>query len=119
MISRELEAEILRLHHAEGWPVGTLARQLHVHHSTVRRVLGEAGIPAAHHYTRPLMVEPFVPFIQETLARFPTLRASRLYRMVHERGYPGAPDHFRAIVARLRPRQAAEAYLRLRTLAGE
>jgi transposase len=119
MISRELEAEILRLHHAEGWPVGTLARQLHVHHSTVRRVLGQAGIPAAHQYLRPLMVEPFVPFIQETLARYPTLRASRLYRMVRERGYPGGPDHFRAIVARYRPRQAAEAYLRLRTLAGE
>lgn len=119
MISRELEGEILRLHHAEGWPIGTLARQLHVHHSTVRRVLGQAGIPAAHQYTRPLMVEPYVPFIQETLACYPTLRASRLYRMVRERGYPGAPDHFRAIVARYRPRQAAEAYLRLRTLAGE
>jgi transposase len=39
--------------------------------------------------------------------------------MVRERGYPGAPDHFRAIVARLRPRPAAEAYLRLRTLPGE
>lgn len=119
MISRELEAEILRLHHAEGWPVGTLARQLRVHHSTVRRVLGQAGIPAAHHSTRPLMVEPFVPFIQQTLERYPTLRASRLYRMVRERGYPGGPDHFRAIVARYRPRQATEAYLRLRTLPGE
>ena len=38
--------------------------------------------------------------------------------MVRERGYPGAPDHFRAIVARLRPRPAGEAYLRLRTLPG-
>jgi len=119
MISRALEAEILRLHHAEGWPVGTLARQLHVHHSTVRRVLGQAGIAAAHQSTRPQMIDRFVPFIQETLARYPTLRASRLYRMVRERGYPGAPDHFRAIVARLRPREVAEAYLRLRTLPGE
>jgi transposase len=39
--------------------------------------------------------------------------------MVRERGYPGAPDHFRAIVSRLRPRPAGEAYLRLRTLPGE
>ena len=38
MISREIEAEILRLYHAEGWRVGTLARQLHVHRSVVRRV---------------------------------------------------------------------------------
>src|SRR6186713_3340898 len=119
MISRELETEILRLYHAESWPVGTLARQLKVHRDTVRRVLGQAGIPAAHQYTRRSMAEPYEPFIQETLERYPTLRASRLYQMVRERGYPGAPDHFRAIVARLRPRPSAAGYLRLRTLQGE
>ncbi len=90
MISRELEAEILRLYHTEKWPVGTLARQLKVHRSTVRRVLGQAGLSVVHHYTRPSMAEPFIPFIQETLTLYPTLRASRLYRMVRERGYPGA-----------------------------
>lgn len=119
MISRELEAEILRLYHAEHWPVGTLARQLHVHHDTVRRVLGQAGVAAGVKYSRPSMVEPYLPFIQETLSRYPSLRASRLYQMVRERGYPGAPDHFRAVVARYRPTPPAEAYLRLRTLPGE
>src|SRR5579871_3334147 len=119
MISRELEAQILRLYHAEHWPVGTLARQLSIHHHTVRRVLGQAGIPATVKYTRRSMVEPYLPFIQETLTRYPTLRASRLYRMVCERGYPGRPDHFRTLVARYRPRPPAEAYLRLRTLPGE
>ena len=96
-----------------------LARQVRVHHGTVRRVLTQAGIPAADQSTRRSMSDPFVPFIQETLARYPTLRASRLYQMVRERGYPGRPDHFRAIVARQRPRPAAEAYLRLRTLPAE
>ena len=119
MISREREAEILRLYHAEKWPVGTLARQLHVHRDTVRRVLRQAGITAAHRDTRPSIAQPFIPFIQETLERFPTLRASRLYSMVRERGYPGAPDHFRSIVARLRPTPSPEAFLRLRTLEGE
>ncbi len=119
MISRELEAEILRLHHAERWPIGTIARQLLLHHSTVRRVLAQAGVPAAQKTTRPSIADAFIPFIQQTLERYPTLRASRLYRMVRERGYPGAPDHFRALVARYRPRQATEAYLRLRTLPGE
>ncbi|MGH8299655.1 MAG: IS21 family transposase [Steroidobacteraceae bacterium] len=116
MISRELEAEILRLHHAEHWSIGTIARQVRVHHGTVRRVLTQAGIPAADQSTRRSMADAFVPFIQQTLAQYPTLRASRLYHMVRERGYPGRPDHFRAIVARHRPRPAAEAYLRLRTL---
>jgi transposase len=39
--------------------------------------------------------------------------------MVRQRGYPGGPDHFRRVVARLRPRPPAEAFLRLRTLPGE
>jgi len=38
---------------------------------------------------------------------------------VKQRGYPGGSDHFRAIVARHRPRPQAEAYMRLRTLPGE
>lgn len=119
MIPRALEAEILRLFHTEHWPLGTIARQLRVHHCTVRRVLAQAGVPAARRTARPSIVEPYLTFIAETLTKYPTLRASRLYTMVKARGYPGAPDHFRALVARLRPRPAAEAYLRLRTLPGE
>ncbi len=68
---------------------------------------------------RASMVDPYLPFMLEILTRYPTLRASRLYRMVRERGYAGGPEHFRAIVARYQPRPAAEAYLRLRTLPGE
>jgi transposase len=119
MIPRALEAEILRLHQVEHWPIGTIATQLRVHHSTVRRVLAQASVPATARTSRASIVEPYLVFVTETLAKYPTLRASRLYVMVRERGYPGAPDHFRAIVARLRPRPAGEAYLRLRTLPGE
>jgi transposase len=120
MIARALEAEILRLHHAEHWPIGTIAAQLRVHHSTVRRVLAQAGVEVAKKTTvRASIVAPYMAFIVDTLAKYPTLRASRLHTMVRERGYTGAPDHFRTIVARLRPRPAAEAYLRLRTLPGE
>lgn len=104
MISRELEAEILRLHHAERWPIGTLARQLRVHHTTVRRVLRQAGIAITRERPRPSMIDPYVPFIEDTLTRYPTLRASRLYQMARERGYPGSPDHFRHQVALYRPR---------------
>jgi transposase len=119
MISRALETEIVRLYHTEHWPVGTIARQLRVHHATVRRVLAQAGVPVVPKIVRSSMVEPYRAFMLEILTKYPTLRASRLYTMVRERGYPGAPDHFRALVARLRPRPAAEAYLRLRTLPGE
>ena len=119
VVTPELRAQILRLYLAEHWRVGTIARQLQLHRDTVGRVLAVSSVlrvPAAV----PLrLIDPFMPFIQETLAKFPTLAASRLYAMVQERGYGGGSSHFRHMVAPLRPRPAAEAYLRLRTLAGE
>jgi len=119
MISPARAAEILRLYHAEKWRVGTLARQLGVHHNTVRRVLAQAGQAPGLAAARPSMVDAFVPLIRTTFEKYPTLRASRLYAMVRERGYTGGPDHFRHVVARYRPAPVAEAYLRLRTLPGE
>ena len=44
-IPPDLEAQILRYYHVEKWRVGTIARQLHVHHGTVMRVLAQAGMP--------------------------------------------------------------------------
>jgi transposase len=119
MISPEREAEILRLWHAEKWKIGTIAAQLGVHHDTVRRVLAQAGQPPGPVSLRPSMIDPFVPLIRQTLEKYPTLRASRLYEMVRGRGYRGSPHHFRHMVAGYRPRPFAEAYLRLRTLPGE
>ena len=39
------EAEILRLHHVEKWPPGTIAAHLQVHHSVVTRVIATGGAP--------------------------------------------------------------------------
>lgn len=118
MIGAELEAEILRKHLVEHWPIGTIATQLGVHHTVVRRVLRQAGqIPVA--VPRGSKIDPLLPFIAETLKKFPRLPASRLFDMVSDRGYGGGPDHFRSVVARMRPKPPAEAYLRLRTLPGE
>ena len=119
MIPKELEAKILRLYHAEKWKAGTIAKQLGIHHNTVERVLSQANSPFVKRTDRSSMLDPYMPFVLETLEKYPTLTASRLFEMVKERGYPGGPDHFRSIVARHRPRPSAEAYLRLRTLPGE
>jgi len=119
-ISEQLRAQILRYFHAEHWRVGTIARQLGVHHSTVERVLTQSGVTrAAQRPRRRSLLDPFIPFITETLEQFPTLTASRLYEMVKARGYSGGPDHFRHRLAHYRPRRTREAYLRLRTLPGE
>ena len=119
VVTPELRAQILRLYLAEHWRVGTIARQLHLHRDTVRRVLAISSVlrtPPSHPSR---LIDPFVPFIKETLAKFPTLAASRLHAMVQERGYGGGSSHFRHLVASLRPRPVAEAYLRLRTLPAE
>lgn len=118
-ISAELEAKILRYHHVEKWRVGTIARQLNVHHSVVTRVLTQAGIPKVQFTKRGSIVAPFMGFITMTLDKFPSLTASRLYDMVRQRGYGGGLDHFRYVISLHRPRPTAEAYLRLRTLPGE
>lgn len=118
-ISHELKAKILRYHHVEKWRVGTIASQLNVHHTTVKRVLSETGVAKNEVLVQKSIIDPFLPFIFEQLKRFPNLTASRLYGMVVERGYPGGSDYFRQLISFYRPKTPAEAYLRLRTLAGE
>jgi transposase len=119
MISKETEAEVVRLYHGERWPIGTIAAQLGLHHTTVQRVLRHTGVDAKVVAPRPSMVDPFVPFIVEQLAKYPNLRSSRLFTMIKERGYPGGPDHLRRVIGRIRPTKPAEAFQRLRTLPGE
>jgi hypothetical protein len=53
-----LEAKILRYFHMEKWKVGTIARQLGVHHGTVDRVLSQAGLPKAARPHRPALIDP-------------------------------------------------------------
>lgn len=117
-IAKETEAAILRLFHVEKWPITTIATQLAVHHSAVKRVLQEEGVAAENLIIRRSMSDPFIPFIQETLKKYPKLTATRLHEMVKARGYMGSGSRFREIVARHRPYQA-EAFMRLRTLPGE
>ena len=84
----ELKAQILRYHFVEHWRVGTIASQLGVHHSTVERVLGEAGVERKRQRPRrPSKLDPYMAFITETLERFPTLTAARLFDMVKARGW--------------------------------
>jgi len=85
----------------------------------VRRVLAQAGLPRLGAAPRPSRIDAYLPLIRATLERFPSLTASRLFAMAHERGYRGSPDHFRHLIAQHRPRRPAEAYLRLRSLPGE
>jgi transposase len=118
VISKNDEARILRLFHAEKWRVSTIAREMGVHHSVVTRVLDRTGLQREV-AKRPSRIEPYVAFITETLERFPNITASRVFGMVRERGYEGNADHFRHLIQRLRKRKVPEPFLRLKVLAGE
>ena len=68
-ISPETEAQILRYYHAERWRIGTIATQLCVHHGTVLRVLTQAGLPRTGIAPRASRIDPYLPFVRETLAQ--------------------------------------------------
>jgi len=116
--SAELEAEIRRLHNAEHWPVGTIARQMSIHGDVVRRVL-QLTAPPPSAPRRASIVDDYTPFITDLLHQWPTLRATRVFDMVCERGYLGSVRTIRTHVAELRPTRPREAWLRTSTLIGE
>jgi transposase len=116
---KETEAEVLRLFHAEGWRRNTIARQLGLHHSAVGRVLARNGVLPEASRQRASKADKYIPFMKQTLAKYPKLTATRLHQMVKVRGFTGGIDHFRDIVAGLRPKRKGEAYLRLTTMPGE
>ena len=78
-LSPEIEAQILRFYHAERWRVGTIATQLGLHPDTIARVLAQAGLPSIGPVRRASAIDPYLPFIHETLKQFPTLTAIRLF----------------------------------------
>jgi transposase len=117
VIAEEVKVRIRRLHFAEGWPVGTIAAQLGVHHETVQRTL--EAVVGKPDRVRKSKLDPFLPFIRDTLAQYPRLRSTRLFEMLGSRGYVGSAVQVRRVVRRLRPEPLGEAYHRLRTLPGE
>ena len=114
-LDKDIETKILRYHFVEKWRVGTIATQLGIHHPVVNRVLSQAGLPKVERSQRASIIDPYLPFITQTLVQFPILSAARLYEMALERGYPGGPSQFRQRISQLRPCKQPEAYLRLKT----
>jgi transposase len=119
MITPAQHAEIRRLYYAEHWRIGTIATQLGVHHETVAAALQRPSLQPRQGRCRPTTLDPFLPFVRDTLAQYPRLRATRLHEMLRQRGYPGSAVQVRRAVRHLRPAPPSEAYLRLATLPGD
>jgi len=112
-------AEIRRLYYGEHWKRGTIAAQLGVHFDTVARVLGSLGPKAGTPRPDARVLEPYIPFVDETLARYPKLVSTRIHDMLIERGYEGSLRTLRRYVRVARPAPRNEVFLRVETLPGE
>ena len=118
MITPAQRAEIRRLYFGEHWKVDTIATALGVHHQTVRRAI-ELDTRPLRRARRASTLDPFLPFIRDTRAQYPRLRATRLHEMLRQRGYPGSARQVRRLVRHLRPTVPARVYRRVVTLAAE
>ena len=114
MITPAQRAEIRRLFYGEHWKVGTIAAQLGLHHETVRAAVERETGGFRRGACRPSILDPYLPFIRDTLAQYPSLRATRIYEMVRQRGYAGSVIQLRRLVQRLRPETSHAVYRRVR-----
>jgi transposase len=119
MIDAELYARIRRLFFAEHWKVGTISAELGIHHDAVRNAIEADRFTRQLRPVRPMLLDPYKELIRVVLDKHPRLRATRLFEMLRERGYPGSAVQLRRYIATVRPAARAEAYLRLATLPGE
>ena len=117
MIDPEVRVQIRRYFYAEHWKVGTIAEALRLHPDTVRRAIEVERFHRAEQL-RASMLDPYLPFMRQTLEAHPRLCATRLEQMMRDRGYTGSIEQLRRVVARLRP-QPQEAFLRLQVFTGE
>ena len=117
MIDPETRAQIRRYFYAEHWKVGTIATEMDIHPDTVRNAIESERFKNMQPL-RASVVDPYIDFIRQTLEQHPQLCATRVYQMVHGRGYKGSVVQLRRAVARLRP-QKREPFLQLQTFPGE
>jgi len=119
MITPEQHAEIRRLYYGEHWKVGTIAAALGVHHETVRAAIVNDTQGVRRGTCRATQLDPYLPFVRDTLAQYPRLRATRLFEMVKGRGYTGSVVQLRRAVRLIRPAATTTVYRRLTALAAE
>jgi transposase len=116
-ISRRQKAEITRLFYAEHLSCNAIAESLNIHHDTVKshlNALNSTSKPARRYK----ITDPYQDFIEESLNKYPKLRATRIASMLKERGFKGSISTVRACVQKIRP-GCKKAFLPLAFIEGE
>ena len=119
MIDTETLARIRQLYFAEHWKIGTIVAELGLHHATVEAAVNlTSRKKPAPRPPRAAKIDPYAPFIEETLRKHPRLVSTRIFDMLRARGFQGSAATVRRRVALLRP-CFHEPFLHRRLFAGE
>jgi transposase len=109
------------------WQAGSsirkIARELGVSRNTVSGVLAQIEAERTGHEGAPIRrrtssLDPFEPFIQELLGRYPDLTAVRLLEELRGRGFTGGYTVVRQRLGALRPRSSPLPVVRFETAPG-
>ena len=116
MLRLEGFMEIQKLH-ADGLSVSEMARQLHLDRKTVRKYLQQAP---REYERKPKIwkVDPFRIYLRERWEHG-VRNASRLFREIQKRGYPGALTQVKKVVRPWRTEERERAFVRFETAPGE
>ena len=115
MLPAETQAEILRLTYAEHWSLSRIARHLGINRKSVRKVVRRRSVALTRAAPRPrtTLLTPFAARIQALLGQEPTRSAVNVLQVLRAEGYRGGISALRALVRRLRPGPAREAFVPL------
>jgi transposase len=115
MLPAATQAEILRLTYAEHWSLSRIARHLGLNRKSVRKVVRRRGVALTRAAPRPrtTALTPFHARLQALLAEDPARSAVNCLQVLRTEGYRGGISALRALVRRLRPGPAREAFVPL------
>lgn len=124
MNDQGIEHEVLR-RWQERTPRRRIARELGISRGRVKRIILDLQAQRAQGATHPDLPRPpeargsvldaYVPFVQELLARWPAITAVRVHEELRARGFVGGRTIVKDLVQRLRPQPRRQPVLRFET----
>jgi transposase len=123
-----LENEVIR-RWQEQMPMRRIALELRISRYLVKRVILDHLAARSQGMTHPdlpappesrgSMLDQHIPFIQDLLARWPNMKALRIYEELRGRDFTGKYTIVKDLVRRLRPQQRRQPVLRFETSKGQ
>lgn len=127
MNQKDLEQQILLMHHRQGWTIRALARHFSIGRNTVRRILrqhadqrheGHTLVQPSCRPQRDSKLDPYEDRLTQLLEKYPKLSGVRILEELSAAGYTGGISILRDRLRRLRPQPKREPVIRFETEPG-